>query len=102
MKSIKIMPLQEILTRYSLLISFLLGAVVGPGASYFQSGQLLTWQGLGAAVIAGVVSWSTTHLGKRQGRVEGFIQGVTVTAPGGPPPIQVPPPPPPEVINPNP
>lgn len=61
----------EILTKYNLLISVILAALIA-AADYLSTNSTgFTWPGLLSAVVVAVVNFYTTRQGKEQGKVEG-------------------------------
>ena len=65
------MKVREFITQYNWLISIILAAVVGPAVSYLQTHDLVSWQGLGAAVLTGLTNYFTTAKAQDQGQIEG-------------------------------
>lgn len=54
---------QRLNDLYNWAIALGMFLLVGPIREYLSSGQVFSWQGLGAAVVAGVVTYVTTKIG---------------------------------------
>jgi hypothetical protein len=76
--------LKQFITKYNWLISIILATVVGPAVSYLQTSDLISWQGLVAAVLTGITNYFTTEKGRDQGQLEGAAVARSQTLPAAP------------------